>query len=347
MAERGADDALQVLWLQDDPVAARPRQQQLHSTFNDADLHALLAQPTATARPAALLANAEDARPAAALPPLDLHVLLVEDNTVNRMVAEHLLRVFQCRVRNAADGEQALALLREGGIDVVLMDCQMPVLDGYSATQRWRREEAEAGRTRLPIIAMTANAMAGDRERCLQASMDDYLSKPITREALHALLQRWGRVSVDRGHAPLPDPVQPAATSSVPDGESLDDERTRAIPIPQPVLDRSVLDELQAVIGDAAAQIVTVFLEDAPQLVQQLQQAAQGNDIERLQALSHSLKSSSANVGALSLSAVARRIELEARSGSLQRPAVAVALLVAEFARARVALTGYLAGQAR
>lgn len=79
--------------------------------------------------------------------------------------------------------------------------------------------------------------------------------------------------------------------------------------------------------------------------MQQLQQAAQGNDIERLQALSHSLKSSSANVGALSLSAVARRIELEARSGSLQRPAVAVALLVAEFARARVALTGYLADQ--
>jgi HPt (histidine-containing phosphotransfer) domain-containing protein len=109
------------------------------------------------------------------------------------------------------------------------------------------------------------------------------------------------------------------------------------------VLDRSVLEELQAVIGAAALQIVAVFLEDAPAMVQALQQAAQGNDIERLQALSHSLKSSSANVGALSLSAVARRIEHEARAGSLQRPAVAVALLVAEFARARVALTGYLA----
>ncbi|QKW58470.1 hybrid sensor histidine kinase/response regulator [Stenotrophomonas sp. NA06056] len=346
LAERGADDTLQVLWLQDDPVAPRPRQQQLHSTFNDAALHALLAQPTATARPAALLANAEDAQPAAMLPSLGLRVLLVEDNTVNRMVAEHLLRVFQCQVRNAADGEQALALLREGGIDVVLMDCQMPVLDGYSATQRWRSEEADAGRTRLPIIAMTANAMAGDRERCLQAGMDDYLSKPITREALHALLQRWGRVAVDREHAPLSEPVQLPAAPSMLDIESPPDDQARSTPIPQPVLDRSVLDELHAVIGDAAAQIVAVFLEDAPQLVQQLQQAAQGNDIERLQALSHSLKSSSANVGALSLSAVARRIEHEARSGSLQRPAVAVALLVAEFARARVALTGYLAGQA-
>jgi len=109
------------------------------------------------------------------------------------------------------------------------------------------------------------------------------------------------------------------------------------------VLDRDVLDELHAVIGESAIQIVSVFLEDAPAMVQQLQQAAQNGDEPRLQAVAHSLKSSSANVGALSLSSVAQRIEHEARSGSLQRPAVAVALLVAEFARARVALTGYLA----
>jgi len=175
--------------------------------------------------------------------------------------------------------------------------------------------------------------MAGDRERCLQAGMDDYLSKPINRETLHALLQRWGEAPafVESSHARL------EASSTPPPAPEADTP-------PQPVLDRSVLEELQAVIGAAALQIVAVFLEDAPAMVQALQQAAQGNDIERLQALSHSLKSSSANVGALSLSAVARRIEHEARAGSLQRPAaVAVALLVAEFARARVALTGYLA----
>ncbi len=259
-------------------------------------------------------------------------MLLVEDNAVNRMVAEQLLRVFQCDVRNAADGEQALLALRQGGIDVVLMDCQMPVLDGYAATRQWRSEEAAQGRACLPIIAMTANAMAGDRERCLQAGMDDYLSKPINRETLHALLQRWGEApaSVEPSHARL------EAGSTLPPAPDADTP-------PQPVLDRSVLEELQDVIGPAALQIVAVFLEDAPALVQALQQAAQANDIERLQALSHTLKSSSANVGALSLSAVARRIEHEARAGSLQRPAVAVALLVAEFARARVALTGYLA----
>lgn len=341
LAERSEDDTLQVLWLQDTASPPRPRQQQLPTAFTDAALHALLALPTPSARPQALLATADAAQAESTLPALGLRVLLVEDNTVNRMVAEHLLRVFQCQVHNAADGEQALAALHQGGIDVALMDCQMPVLDGYEATRRWRNEEARADRARLPIIAMTANAMAGDRERCLQAGMDDYLSKPITRERLHALLQHWGRGAIASRlpHVGVQGDSQALAAMPTDDG---------AVPAPtdappQPVLDRSVLDELQAVIGEAATQIVAVFLEDAPLLVQQLQQAAQGNDLERLQALSHSLKSSSANVGALSLSAVARRIEHETRRGSLQRPAVAVALLVAEFARARVALTGYLA----
>ena len=343
LAERGEDDALRVLWLQDEALPPHPRQHQLPAHFDDAALHALLAVPVAHARPAALLANAEDGQPAAALPPLHLRVLLVEDNTVNRMVAEQLLRVFQCEVRNASDGEQALLTLREGGVDVVLMDCQMPVLDGYAATRQWRAEEAESGRPRLPIIAMTANAMAGDRERCLQAGMDDYLSKPIARATLHALLKRWGQRSSDVAASSLLDGNAPAAGRAPPAEHGSALQNTKGHAAPQPVLDRGVLDELHAVIGDAALQIVAVFLEDAPAMVRQLQQAAQNGDEPRLQALAHTLKSSSANVGVLSLSAVAQRIEHEARAGSLQRPAVAVALLVAEFARARVALTGYLA----
>lgn len=349
LAERGDDDALQVLWLQDDAPAQRPRQRQLPTHFDDAALHALLAAPVTPARPAALLSSAGDGVPAPVLPPLHLRVLLVEDNTVNRMVAEQLLRVFQCEVRNAVDGEQALAALREGGVDIVLMDCQMPVLDGYAATRHWRAEEAETGRARLPIIAMTANAMAGDRERCLQAGMDDYLSKPIARATLHALLKRWGGGKAASPARPSAEPSMARLTAnssgapSAEHGSALQDDDSRVGSKPQPVLDRDVLDELHAVIGDAAIQIVSVFLDDAPAMVQQLQRAAQSGDEPRLQAVAHSLKSSSANVGALSLSAVAQRIEREARGGSLQRPAVAVALLVAEFARARVALTGYLA----
>jgi len=345
LGDRGDDDALQVLWLQEGALPQRPRQRQLPPHFDDAALHALLAAPVAHARPAALLASADNEQPAATLPPLHLRVLLVEDNTVNRMVAEQLLRVFQCEVRNAADGEQALTALREGDVDIVLMDCQMPVLDGYAATRRWRAEEAETGRARLPIIAMTANAMAGDRERCLQAGMDDYLSKPIARATLHALLQRWVQRSRVVAASSMLDGDTHVARRVLPteQGSALQGDDSRVGALPKPVLDRDVLDELHGVIGDAATQIVMVFLEDAPAMVQQLQLAAQNGDEPRLQAVAHSLKSSSANVGASSLSAIAQRIEHEARSGSLQRPAVAVALLVAEFARARVALTGYLA----
>jgi CheY-like chemotaxis protein len=126
-------------------------------------------------------------------------VLLVEDNTVNRMVAEHLLRVFQCEVRNAADGEQALVALREGGVDVVLMDCQMPVLDGWEATSLLRELEKlgqlpSGTPSPLPILAVTANAMEGDREKCLSAGMDDYLTKPVKpQQVLDAIARQLKR----------------------------------------------------------------------------------------------------------------------------------------------------------
>ncbi len=109
----------------------------------------------------------------------------------------------------------------------------------------------------------------------------------------------------------------------------------------QVVLDPSVLDELQEVIGAETAHIIRVFLDDTPPLIRQLQDASVAGDLEQLRNLAHSLKSASANVGAMALSVAALRIEQDARGGSLERPAVAVALLVAEFARARIALAGY------
>jgi len=109
------------------------------------------------------------------------------------------------------------------------------------------------------------------------------------------------------------------------------------------VLDAEVLDELQEVIGAETATIIGVFLEDTPPLIRQLQDASVAADLEQLRALAHSLKSASANVGAMALSVAARRIEHDARAGTLERPAVAVALLIAEYARARLALAGYQA----
>ncbi|WP_066338186.1 response regulator [Azohydromonas lata] len=143
------------------------------------------------------LAGAGGAAPPASAPsmPLEqvkpLRVLLAEDNEVNQLLAQTHLEALGCEVALAGNGEEALQLWQAGAHDLVLMDCQMPRLDGYQATRRLRELEAALpNRRRTPIVALTANAMEGDRERCLAAGMDDYLSKPFTRESLGAVMQR-------------------------------------------------------------------------------------------------------------------------------------------------------------
>ena len=394
----------------------------------DADLRSsLLAPPPAVASGREELALTtptaapEESIEAPAGPPPRL--LLVEDNPVNLLVAQKLLSVLGYECDTAANGEIALAQMASDAYDLVLMDCQMPVLDGYSATRRWREiESGQAPVRHLPIVAMTANAMAGDRQRCLDAGMDDYLAKPVTRDLLDACLKRWLRSSGVRStaHAPGPEPAAaaaseasriaqtaadtatlaaaprlaaataapapapasaPAADSPVPaavtaaaparpqEHPSIDlapemplfiptaaavtaqeppamagFEQTppSALPPPPPVLEPEMLDELREIAGDEAMTIVNLFLEDAPRLVRLLEQASAIPDLEVMREAAHALKSSSANVGALALSAAAKRIELGARAHALDRPAVAVALLIAEFARARVALQGWL-----
>jgi CheY-like chemotaxis protein len=119
-------------------------------------------------------------------------VLLAEDNLVNQAVAAGMLQALGCGVEVAVNGQQALEALSRARYDLVLMDCMMPETDGYAASRELRRREAAAspGR-RTPVIALTAAAMAGDRERCLAAGMDDYLAKPFRQEALEVLLRRW------------------------------------------------------------------------------------------------------------------------------------------------------------
>jgi signal transduction histidine kinase/DNA-binding response OmpR family regulator len=147
--------------------------------------------------------DAQAATPAAAPPQpvpaaVRLRVLLAEDNEVNQLLAQAHLEALGCEVTLAANGVEALRCWQEGHHDLVLMDCQMPELDGYQATRRLRElEQAHPELPRTPIVALTANAMEGDRERCLAAGMDDYLSKPFTREALGAVMER----GMARAHA--------------------------------------------------------------------------------------------------------------------------------------------------
>ena len=269
-------------------------------------------------------------------------LLLVEDNPVNLAVGEKLLSVLGYACDIAVNGQIALEKMATGQYDLVLMDCQMPVLDGYSATREWRdRETLRKSPRRLPIVAMTANAMAGDRQRCLDAGMDDYLSKPVSREQLENCLQRWlpGRASFEPREIPEPTAKPAPALHAV---SAIAAPPRPGAPVTFPVLDHSMLDELQEIAGNETARIIALFLEDAPRLIAQLESAAALPDLDAMRDAAHTLKSSSANVGAMALSTAAKRVELGARAMKLDRPAVAVALVIAEYARARMALQGYV-----
>ncbi len=327
-----------LIWLYgDEPV---PSELQDNATLvprqsPDETLRSLVLPPEPRPAHAATLAAAmipEPMAPAQANP-REVRILLVEDNPVNLLVAQKLLAVLGFDADTATDGESALSSMESTRYDMVFMDCQMPVLDGYAATRRWRAMETESGGRPIPIVAMTANAMAGDRERCLAAGMDDYLSKPVAREQLDACLQRW-----------LPrQPLLPGPTTGSPAAVDPESASSVAHARALPILDNSVLDELYEVAGTDTITILQLFLEDAPGIIEQLETAAANRDSMQLRDLAHTLKSSSANVGAQALANAARRIELAARTGTIERPSVMVALVIAEYARARLALLGQVA----
>ena len=385
IARRPSPDALRLVWLYGDeavPAELQPRSTQLSRQSPDADLRAALTgaapeqdatdllptmeeifpEPVRGPAPAAPVIDASASpqaptsvatpalvEPAAAVPEpaivsamrTEPRLLLVEDNPVNLLVAQKLLAALGFNCDTAANGDLALKRMQADAFDLVLMDCQMPVLDGYAATRRWRELEAErADSARLPIVAMTANAMAGDRQRCLDAGMDDYLAKPVSREQLEGCLHRWlpDRMNFVLRNAALVPPAEPAPPPPA--------VATARAPAPSfPVLDQTMLEELREIAGDETTRIITIFLEDAPRLIGTLEKAAAVPDLDAMRDAAHTLKSSSANVGAMALSAAAKRVELGARARKLERPAVAVALVIAEYARARMALQGYAAQQ--
>lgn len=228
-------------------------------------------------------------------------VLLAEDNPVNRGVVQRVLRRMGVDCQVAENGQQALDLLmQDEHFDMVLMDCQMPVMDGYAATRAWREHEQQLG-LHLPIVAMTANAMPGDREKCHQAGMDDYLAKPVSIGEIETMLGKWVGEGDGVSHPPPP----PRTLVEPEQGE-------------RRMLDRAILAELQEVMEEGFDRLVRTFLDHSPELMDQLQQAATSRDVAALVAPAHSLKSGSANMGAMTLSSLARDIETAARQGDLE-----------------------------
>jgi signal transduction histidine kinase/CheY-like chemotaxis protein/HPt (histidine-containing phosphotransfer) domain-containing protein len=296
------------------------------------------------------------------------HVLLVEDNPVNRQVAQRLLTLCGLTLDSAENGKEALDRLDSGDYDAVLMDCQMPVMDGYTATRNRRAQEVAKGLPRMPIIAMTANAMVGDREKCLDAGMDEYMSKPLNRALLEQTLRHWLAIGANTKATAASGRARMAAVAAVPaapvrrvapappagrDAEAAPQaaENTirpattapppplRSRPAPSnPAISLDVVADLREIMGDEFSSLVRVFLEDAPRSLAKLETAAAARDLDGLVGPAHSLKSTSANLGAMELSAQARHIEHSARQGTLNDAAERVGTLVAEFKRAEQAL---------
>ncbi len=221
-------------------------------------------------------------------------VLVAEDNRTNKAVAAGMLRLLGCQCRLVSNGLEAVQAMREEPFDLVLMDCSMPEMDGYEATASIRLAE-EGTRRHTPIIAMTANTQRGSVEKCLAAGMDDYLSKPITLAELGQKMQRWLTPAVDA--AALPERDDPDSAEGP--------------------LDRAVFDNLRAVLGPSIDEAVTPFLEDIPTYLDLLQVALDEGDADKARAMAHSMKGSSANLGAVALSRLARQAQELAEAGRL------------------------------
>ncbi|HET9033288.1 MAG TPA: ATP-binding protein [Dokdonella sp.] len=250
--------------------------------------------------------------------------LLVEDNPVNLKVANRLLILLGIEVDSATDGSIALKMLAENQYDLILMDCQMPVMDGYTAARKRREDEKVRNLPHLPIIAMTANAMVGDREKCLAAGMDDYLTKPLNRPLLYKTLAHWLETSSAQAtSAPTVVPTKPAPSQSVPSAVFAAPPASQfgaapasaaVSPTAAPPVDQATVQELLEIMGEGFSELVQVYFDDTPKLLARLRQAAGDSDHEIISEVTHSLKSSSANVGALPLAELARNAEVQAKA---------------------------------
>jgi CheY-like chemotaxis protein len=230
--------------------------------------------------------------------PAGPRVLVVEDNATNQEVMVALLEYLGFRPEIASNGREALEKLEhDQGFGAVLMDCQMPGVDGYSATAALREIERREGRRRLPVIAVTAHALKDDRERALAAGMDDYVSKPVRPPVIEALLHKWARTAATPEGEPLP-ASQPELAAEEPGAP--------------PRLDQAILAGLRRLAERRPGFLQRVFgtyLTEAEAHLAELAAAARDGDTERLRHTAHTLKGSSRNVGAMRLAAIFERLQ--------------------------------------
>jgi two-component system sensor histidine kinase/response regulator len=311
-------------------LTALGRRRQDVSAFQQAGIDAFLLKPIrrtqlcntvtrllrAGGEPAAAEARVETPQA-----PSRARVLVVEDNSVNQLVALGQIQRLGHECVVAASGLEAMDVIRDDRFDLILMDCQMPDMDGYEATRRIRQMDGTVANT--PVIAITAHALPGEREKCLAAGMNDYLAKPVSLEQLGAVIRLWA----SKSSTPTP-PEQNVMEGD--DSHILDRERVSSFL----AISRTQEGFLEG--------LVRTFREDVPSRLDALRSAAATGDSTDLVLAAHALKSSSGSVGAKRMYAVAAQLEESARTGMLDGATASIEQLAAEFTRVMVAYNGII-----
>jgi PAS domain S-box-containing protein len=234
----------------------------------------------------------------------NVRILLAEDNIVNQKVAQGMLKKLGFRADTVANGAEAVNALEMLPYDLVLMDVQMPEMDGVEATRLIRHPVSSVLNRKIPIIAMTAHAMKGDRERFIEAGMDDYISKPVALEALIKVLDKW---------------LAATPKERIDDIPSSGDNDAPAKPL---VFDREALFERIMNDSELARRLAAMFLEDIPKSINELRKNIENGEVSDVSAYAHRIKGASANLGGIALSTVAARMEEAGIMGKLDEIAV-------------------------
>ncbi len=237
----------------------------------------------------------------------DLKILIAEDNQVNRLVAVRILESLGYKAETAANGEEAILRMKDESFDIVLMDCQMPVLDGYDASRLIRSRERETLNPNVVLIAMTANALEGDKEKCLQAGMNDYLPKPITPETVSKILSSWTTVILSEKNS----------------------KNTQTVDF----FDRTVLETDFDNDIEAIREMIDLFISTARGNVNNLSAAIISNSPLRVKIIAHTLKGTSINIGANNLADACARLEQLCLKGDLGNGDILLKVLETEYDR--------------
>ena len=355
MAMPGLDGLAVIRALRGDPDLARTRVILLASSVEfigrkeqrDLDIAVCLSKPTRQGQ----LFHAVESALRGEAPPLQVQaeevprlrgrVLLVEDNESNLIVARAYLERLGLAVDIAMDGRQALDRLAGEHFDLVLMDCQMPVLDGFEATRQIR--QGEMGNDRhIPVVALTANVMQGDRDRCFEAGMDDYLGKPYTGEEMLQVLRRWLPLERRRSTG--------EKTASEREGMVVQEPQlshpelaSSSIELPG-VFDPVALDRIRALSPERPeellAQLLSAYRTGAMREMNHFEQGLLSGDVERVTKAAHALKSSSFNVGASTFGKLMQEVEAIGRAGDLAGLRFRAVAVNAEWGRLKEAFQG-------